>query len=209
MKNNSYIDRVVNRHPFGWRYTDPQTVYHFTFEEVDPFWWVDFATRNQVLALYAGAFYVLSIFGLKHLMKTRKPFQLKTPMFLWNMALGLFSIIGFSRIFPGFWKTLQQPGGFYTSICLREYGDIPTGFWCLMFVLSKFVELGDTLFLVLKKKPVVFLQWYHHLVTMAVCWIVAPFMEPIARWATVLNYGVHSLMYPYFALMVTYFRTTN
>lgn len=25
-------------------------------------------------------------------------------------------------------------------------------------------------------------------------------MEPVTRWYTVLNYGVHSLMYPYFAL---------
>lgn len=24
-------------------------------------------------------------------------------------------------------------------------------------------------------------------------------MEPIARWYAILNYGVHSLMYPYFA----------
>lgn len=29
---------------------------------------------------------------------------------------------------------------------------------------------------------------------------IAPFVEPIARWYTVLNYGVHALMYPYFAL---------
>ncbi len=27
----------------------------------------------------------------------------------------------------------------------------------------------------------------------------APLVEPIARWYTILNYGVHSLMYPYFA----------
>lgn len=27
----------------------------------------------------------------------------------------------------------------------------------------------------------------------------APLVEPISRWYTVLNYGVHSLMYPYFA----------
>lgn len=25
-------------------------------------------------------------------------------------------------------------------------------------------------------------------------------MEPVTRWYTILNYGVHSLMYPYFAM---------
>ena len=34
-----------------------------------------------------------------------------------------------------------------------------SGLWTMLFVLSKFIELGDTLLLVLAKKPVSFLHW--------------------------------------------------
>ena len=38
----------------------------------------------------------------------------------------------------------------------------PSGFWTTAFVFSKIPELGDTAFLVVKKKPVIFLHWFHH-----------------------------------------------
>lgn len=34
--------------------------------------------------------------------------------------------------------------------------------WNSVFVISKLVELGDTVFLWLDKKPVKFLHWFHH-----------------------------------------------
>jgi hypothetical protein len=37
--------------------------------------------------------------------------------------------------------------------------DRVSGFWALMFVLSKVPELGDTIFIVLRKQPLIFLHW--------------------------------------------------
>lgn len=34
------------------------------------------------------------------------------------------------------------------------------GFWTWLFVLSKLPELGDTIFIVLRKQPLIFLHWY-------------------------------------------------
>ena len=34
------------------------------------------------------------------------------------------------------------------------------GYWTFMFALSKVPELGDTLFIVLRKQPLIFLHWY-------------------------------------------------
>lgn len=71
-----------------------------------------------------------------------------------------------------------------------------------------FIKTRDSLtkfklyFAVLRKRPLIFLQWYHHVVTMSSVWILGPMVEPICRWYMVLNYGVHSLMYPYFAFKV-------
>jgi hypothetical protein len=39
------------------------------------------------------------------------------------------------------------------------------------FVLSKIPELFDTVFIVLRKRPLRFLQYYHHIATMWFCWL--------------------------------------
>lgn len=45
-----------------------------------------------------------------------------------------------------------------------------SGFWSTMFVLSKVPELGDTLFIVLRKQPLIFLHWYHHATVLVYSW---------------------------------------
>lgn len=172
MTNITYVERIINRRPFGWTYTDPNSVYHFSFEEIDPFWWHDFVSTHWALAVYAGVAYLVTIFGIQHVMKNRPAFDLRIPLFWWNIGLGIFSIVGFSRFLPGFINVLMQSDGFYNSICVKKDTNIPMGFWTLMFLLSKFWELGDTVFIVLRKRPLILLQWYHHLVTMCVVWFL-------------------------------------
>lgn len=168
----SYVEEVVSRRPFGWTYSELDSVYNFKFEEVDPFYWYDFAMRYRRLALYAGAIYIITIHALERWMRDRPAFHLRLPLFLWNAGLGLFSILGFVRMFPGFLNIVSKPDGFYNSICKKVDINVPMGCWALLFVWSKYVELGDTVFIVLRKRPLVFLQWYHHLVTLIAAWIL-------------------------------------
>lgn len=59
---------------------------------------------------------------------------------------------------------------FTDSVCFSVDPTGPASFWACMFAFSKIAELGDTLFLVLRKRPVIFLHWYHHAVVLIYCW---------------------------------------
>jgi hypothetical protein len=50
----------------------------------------------------------------------------------------------------------------FLSVCHTCNTNDVAGFWSLMFGYSKVIELGDTLFIVLRKRPLVFLHYYHH-----------------------------------------------
>ena len=47
---------------------------------------------------------------------------------------------------------------FFVSFSFIEK-DRVAGYWTFMFVMSKVPELGDTIFIVLRKQPLIFLHW--------------------------------------------------
>jgi hypothetical protein len=83
----------------------------------------------------------------------------------------VFSIYGFVMTFPIFLREWVLPGGRGLSweLCHAEV-EISNP-WTMYFCLSKIPELLDTVFIVLRKRPLKFLQYYHHIVTMWFCWI--------------------------------------
>lgn len=48
------------------------------------------------------------------------------------------------------------------SLCHSCNPDSVAAYWSFLFAVSKVIELGDTLFIVLRKKPLIFLHYYHH-----------------------------------------------
>lgn len=83
----------------------------------------------------------------------------------------------------------------------------PTAFWCYTFVISKAYELGDTVFIVLRKQPLILLHWYHHISVMIYVWYSYTDHTGPGRWFCVMNYTVHSFMYSYYAARAMRFRT--
>lgn len=75
-----------------------------------------------------------------------------------------------------------------------------------MFTLSKVPELGDTVFIVLRKQPLIFLHWYHHVTVLLYAWYSYSDYIATARWFVCMNYLVHSIMYSYYALKALKFR---
>jgi len=71
---------------------------------------------------------------------------------------------------------------------------------------SKVWELGDTIFIVLRKQPLIFLHWYHHITVLIYVWY--SYMDHTApgRWFIIVNYSVHALMYTYYTLKALRFK---
>lgn len=148
-----------------WELENPPQFIPYWFEDFDRKWWLKFARMNWQLSVYASIIYIIAIFGIQHYMRDRPAYKLKKGLFAWNATLGVFSIVGFIRYIPEFSHVLYN-SGLHGSLCRREGLNMTVGYWSLLFTLSKFVELGDTVFIVLRKRPLVFLQWYHHAITL-------------------------------------------
>ncbi|KAK7201690.1 fatty acid elongase [Novymonas esmeraldas] len=78
----------------------------------------------------------------------------------------------------------------------------PAAFCVAMFAYLKTPELLDTVFLVLQRKPVSFLHWYHHIVTAVYVWLSSYTPMPSGALFCAMNYFVHSIMYFYYFLVV-------
>merc|ERR1719271_634156 len=81
------------------------------------------------------------------------------------------------------------------------YGLGATGFWVQLFIFSKIPELFDTIFIVLRKKPLIFLHWYHHVTVLLYCFHAYKTEAPQALYFVAMNYSVHAVMYGYYCLM--------
>lgn len=157
--------------------------------------------ENWTIAFYYVGIYMVLVFGGQYLMQSRPRFELRGVLSAWNTILAAFSIMGACRTVPEFLHTLTHYGLFH-SVCVPSFieQDKVSGFWTWMFVLSKLPELGDTLFIVLRKQPLIFLHWYHHITVLLYSWFSYTEYTSSARWFIVMNYCVHAVMYSYYAL---------
>ena len=155
------------------------------------------------IPLSLSALYLLMVYLLKRWMEGRKPMKLRTPLIVWNACLATFSVVTFIRFAPpGLLKELTS-GGFIHSVCLVTPFSTPElNLWSTLFILSKFIEFGDTFFLIFRKSPLTFLHVYHHVTIAVYTWFGGTDRSSIGHWFCAMNYGVHSIMYTYFLLKV-------
>lgn len=124
------------------------------------------------------------------------------PLAIWNALLCIFSFIGMCRTVPYLFAfILTKP--YEDTVCsapMETWGVGTTGFWVMLFIFSKTPELGDTLFIVLRKKPLIFLHWYHHVTVLLFCWNAYATAAGSGLYFVAMNYTVHALMYGYYCL---------
>jgi hypothetical protein len=160
--------------------------------------------NNYMLPIGAVVSYYLFIFHVgPWLMKDRKPFVLQYQLAAWNLLLSTFSFWGATRTVPWMLYRIFNTS-FEDTVCTSAhvaFGGGTAGIAVQFFVLSKVPELVDTVFLVLKKKPVIFLHWYHHITVLLYCWNAYVTESAAGLYFVAMNYSVHAMMYFYYFLM--------
>jgi len=166
--------------------------------------------EEEAIGLYKDYFYVFligvliyppTIFGIQYLMKDRKPFNFRGLLAVWNLGLALFSILGTVFTLPFLVVSVSEKG-FFGMLCdPHTCTSDPSARWVLWFCVSKIVEFGDTIFIVLHKRPLIFLHWYHHVMTMLYCWYavrIGSSYTCAGWWFAIMNLIIHSVMYSYY-----------
>jgi elongation of very long chain fatty acids protein 6 len=170
---------------------------NFTYDDT-----VAFAQRNYVIPLFLVSIYLMfCFFGVKY-MRATTPFDLRLPLAAWSGGLSIFSFIGMIKTVPFLLGTILSKT-FRDTICetpANTWGRGPTGFWVMCFIFSKVPELIDTVFIVLRKKPLIFLHWYHHVTVLLYCWDAYATMAASGLYFVAMNYSVHAFMYGYYSL---------
>jgi len=171
--------------------------------------------------LFIVTSYYPVVFGLRAYMKNNEAIDLggsKTKrsinfLFWWEISLAIFSMIGAYNVVPHVIHTFSRSNSLTDAIC-RISDDHYHGyhaFWIFLFNISKFFEFGDTIFIVLRKKPLVVLQHYHHLCTCLYCWygtiVIYKYNPTILYVFAGMNLLVHSVMYTWFAACRTGWRS--
>jgi elongation of very long chain fatty acids protein 6 len=128
---------------------------------------------------------------------------------IWNLFLSLFSGVCFYFCFFT-WKGLIEKYGFWEAFCSSKllFSQPNLLFWCKLFAYSKYFELVDTILLILKKKEVEFLHWWHHFTVNLIfkkkvllfTWYAIAFGMGAGSVFAMVNAFVHLFMYFYYFL---------
>ena len=158
------------------------------------------------LSIYSAVLYVITIFAGRRFMQAYSRFDLTYTLAAWSGLLAVFSALGTIRFIPNMYYSITKHG-LHDSVCNAKWPYMPVvAFWTSLFSISKIIELGDTVFIVLRKQPLIFLHWYHHITVLIYTWYSYTDRASSGRWYITMNFAVHSVMYAYYAMRALKYR---
>jgi hypothetical protein len=158
--------------------------------------------NDYVVPVVCVVVYMLFCYFGQKIMANYKAFDLVGPLAAWNLFLSLFSTYGAIRTVPHILHRIANVP-FEDTVCEYSYvafGNGAAGLATQLFILSKIPELIDTVFIVLRKKPLIFLHWYHHVTVLLYCWNAYVTESSAGIYFVSMNYTVHAVMYFYYFL---------
>ena len=163
------------------------------------------------------ATYYVTIFAGREFMKKREPFSLNGLFMVHNLYLtiisGVLLALFIEQLVPTLWRNgvfyaiCDHRGGWTTPLVNLYYVSfLVPSIWLSRELISsdqlnyltKYVELLDTIFMVLKKKPLTFLHTYHHGATALLCFTQLIGLTSVSWVPITLNLLVHVVMYWYY-----------
>jgi len=160
-----------------------------------------FVTNKSILI--SVTLYLITVFGIREVMKKREKFELTTIVVLHNFILSAASLYMLLGVGYHLAKIISKSNDIANTLICDTEGVMAKGdhiWWFYIFYASKFYELFDTVIIVLRKKPLIFLHVYHHIITMVLVYVMCS-NEVAIRWLPlVANACVHVPMYYYYAI---------
>ncbi|KAJ3417002.1 hypothetical protein HDV05_007484 [Chytridiales sp. JEL 0842] len=149
--------------------------------------------------LISWILYFVAVVGLKIYMRNRPPFKLKWITAIHNIILCLWSLGMCLSAAVEIYKRATALG-VDEVFCTVDTKNLkgPLFFTLYTYYISKFYELLDTVILVLKKKPLIFLHWYHHAIVILMVWTWLEFGILYASLGMFANTLIHVFMYYYY-----------
>lgn len=174
---------------------------------------IDFYNDNFYLLGFIQMMYLPTVYFLYYYMKEREAINCKIYMGIWNLILCIFSSYCFYYISN---PILHSGHNVHNSICtdVLAYENPSLNRWRSLFVLSKFPEMIDTVWIIIRKRKLTILQVWHHFSVCLYCWLVTVDGNPNGRghgtYFAALNSYVHVLMYGYYSVVsLTSFRNNE
>ena len=157
--------------------------------------WV--ANHWEVPVLFVVVYLVGIVYGKRYMATIEfDKSRLVNELAIWNAILSIFSTIGALRTVPHLLHLIATTS-FEETICTPpdvEWGVGATGLWVQLFILSKIPELVDTMFIIVRQRPLIFLHWYHHVTVLLYCWHAYSTEASQALYCEFL-FGFHSFLF--------------
>ncbi|KAI0735156.1 elongase of fatty acids ELO [Earliella scabrosa] len=151
-------------------------------------------TQEVIPALVA---YLVIIFGIQAWMKDKQPLKLQFLFRLHNAFLSSGSLLLVLLIMEEVLPKVYQHGVFW-GLCNVGMWSERLEFYYMINYYFKYIELIDTMFLALKKKPLAFLHVFHHSATAYLCYTQLNGKTSV-QWVVIsINLVVHVIMYYYY-----------
>lgn len=156
--------------------------------------------------------YLLFCFIGHKMIRFQRALDLQMSNLLWNAALCVISFAGMCRTIPLLLSVVYAPSSsIFESLCVFKgaYANGPGGFWIGVFVCCRILQLLDTAFIILRKKPLQVVHWFQHMTMVLYCWDAFATRCPILMFIAGANYTLNAIMYGSLCLVALKLKVVN